>query len=128
MTNGVVIKGSQYSFDETIARLTKAVADGGNMLFANIDQSAAAKGVGLHLRPTRLLLFGNPKGGTPLMDAFPLAALDLPLKIVIWEESGRTMLAYTAAAAIAGRYDVTGKDAQIAGMTHALETIVASAT
>lgn len=124
--NGAIIRESQYPFDETVSRLTNAISAGGNAIFADIDQSAAAKSVGLSLRPTRLLVFGNPKGGTPLMEAFPLVALDLPLKIVVWEENGKVVLAYAAPRAIAARYDVTGKDGLIAGMTHAFETIVAS--
>lgn len=122
----ITTRASRHSFGETVVRLTKAIADNGNTLFADIDQSAAASGVGMRLRPTRLLIFGNPKGGTPLMEAFPLSALDLPLKIVVWEENGTTMLAYYDGATIAARYNVTGKDAQIAGMTHALASIVAS--
>jgi uncharacterized protein (DUF302 family) len=122
----VVIKSSRFEFSETVQRLTAAIGDAGNTAFADIDQSAAAQSAGLSLRPTRLLVFGNPKGGTPLMDAFPLAALDLPLKLLVWEEHGATQVAYTPPSAIAARYGVTGKDAQIAGMTHALETIVAS--
>ena len=124
--NGVIIRESQYPFDETVSRLTNAISAGGNAIFADIDQSAAAKSVGLSLRPTRLLVFGNPKGGTPLMEAFPLVALDLPLKIAVCEENGKVVLAYAAPSAIAARYDVTGKDGLIAGMTHAFETIVAS--
>ncbi len=60
--NGATIRGSQYPFDETMARLTNAISAGGNTIFADIDQSAAAKSVGLTLRPTRLLVFGNPTG------------------------------------------------------------------
>src|SRR5580658_6602379 len=101
--NDAIIRESRYSFDETIGRLTKAVSDTGNSLFADIDQSAAAEAAGLNLRRTRLLVFGNPKGGTPLMEAFPLVALDLPLKVVVWEENGRTVVAYTPAPTIAKR-------------------------
>lgn len=126
MTNGNVIMESQFAFDETTARLTEAIKAGGNTLFADIDQSAAAKLAGLSLRTTRLLVFGNPKGGTPLMEAFPLVALDLPLKIAVWEENGKVSIAYTTPATIAMRYDVIGKEALINGMTHTLEAIVAA--
>lgn len=74
----IVVKNSRYSYADMLARLTKAIADGGNTLFDHIDQSAAAQSVGLALRPTTLLIFGNPKGGTPLVDAFPLTALGHP--------------------------------------------------
>jgi uncharacterized protein (DUF302 family) len=126
MANAAVIISSRFHFDETIVRLTEAISSRGNTLFADIDQSAAAKSVELVLRPTRLLVFGNPKGGTPLMDAFPPVALDLPLKIAVWEENGKVVLAYAAPVTIAERYGVVGKDAELAGMTRTLEAIVAS--
>ncbi len=81
-------KRSRYSYSETTAKLSKAMTDGGNTIFATIDQAAAAARVGLTLRPTTLIIFGNPKGGTPLMEAFPLVALELPLKLLVWEENG----------------------------------------
>jgi len=80
----------------------------------------------MSLRPTTLLIFGNPKGGTLLMDAFPLSALDLPLKLLVWEESDTVDVAYTPANVLAARYGVAGKDALIAALDHALETVVAS--
>jgi uncharacterized protein (DUF302 family) len=120
-----VIQASRYAYSETVARLTKAAEDTGNTIFAVIDQAAAASGVGLDLRPTTLILFGNPKGGTPLMAAFPLAALDLPLKLLVWEERGMVSVAYTPASDIAARYSVTGMEARIAAMDRALEALAA---
>lgn len=78
----IITKRSRHSYPQTLEILKKAIADAGNTVFAAIDQSAAAAGVGLTLRPTTLLVFGNPKGGTPMMDAFPLVALELPLKLL----------------------------------------------
>lgn len=104
-----VVTSSRYSYADTLERLTKAITDGGSTVFDNIDQSAAAQSVGLSLRPTALLIFGNPKGGTPLMDAVPLTALDLPLKLLVWEENGKVSVAYTPAHVIAKRYMVIGK-------------------
>ncbi len=124
--NEAVVKSSRYAYADTIIRLGKAIGEAGNTIFADIDQSAVARSVGLTLRPTRLLIFGNPKGGTPLMDTFPLVALDLPLKLLVWEESGEVKVAFTPAATIARRYEVTGKDPIVAAMDHALETIVAA--
>jgi uncharacterized protein (DUF302 family) len=123
MTN-VVVRTSAHPYDETVSMLVAAIAQGGATLFATIDQQAAAESVGLSLRPTTLLVFGNPKGGTPLMDAFPLVALDLPLKVLVWEETGSVKVAYTPPSEIASRYDVTGKDQAIAAMSHQLETLV----
>jgi uncharacterized protein (DUF302 family) len=121
-----IVTSSRHSYSETLERLRAAIAAAGSTLFAEIDQSAAANSVGLILRPTTLLIFGNPKGGTLLMDAFPLSALDLPLKLLVWEAAGAVEVAYTPASSIAARYAVTGKDALIAALDAALTTIVGS--
>src|SRR5277367_6048413 len=103
-------KQSRYSYSETLERLSKAITDGGNTIFATIDQAAAAKTVGLSLRPTTLFIFGNPKGGTPLMDAFPLVALELPLRLLVWEDGNAAKVAYNTMSQIAARYGVSGMD------------------
>ena len=115
-----VVKASRYSYAETLEKLTEAIRAKGNTIFATIDQAAAAQGVGLTLRPTTLIVFGNPKGGTGLMAAFPLIALDLPLKLVVWEEGGAVKVAYVPMATIAARYGVTGQDEKIGAMDQAL--------
>jgi uncharacterized protein (DUF302 family) len=84
----VVTMRSKYDFEATVTRLKAALAARGVTLFADIDQSAAAAQAGTSLRPTRLLLFGNPKAGTPVMETNPHAALELPLKVVVWEDAG----------------------------------------
>ncbi|SOE95950.1 Uncharacterized conserved protein, DUF302 family [Burkholderia sp. D7] len=86
--SSLVTLQSKYDFEATVSRLKAALAAHGVTLFADIDQSAAATKAGASLRPTRLLLFGNPKAGTPVMEANPHAALELPLKAVVWEDSG----------------------------------------
>ena len=121
-----MIRKSRHPYDETVSKLVSEIAQGGGTLFARIDQRAAAAGAGLTLRPTTLLVFGNPKGGTPLMQAFPLAALDLPLKLLVWEENGLVNVAYTSARAIAARYDVSGQDHVIAAMDHQLAALTDS--
>ena len=85
--SSVLTLQSNYDFQTTVSRLKAALASRGVTLFADIDQSAAATGAGLSLRPTRLFLFGNPKAGTPVMAANPHAALELPFKAVIWEDA-----------------------------------------
>ena len=77
-----------YSVDETVERLTEAIGSVGGKLFAVIDQSAEADSLGLRLRDTRLLIFGKPAAGTPIMEVAPLSALDLPLKILVWTDDG----------------------------------------
>ncbi|HTV91742.1 MAG TPA: DUF302 domain-containing protein [Verrucomicrobiae bacterium] len=118
-----IVKTSRLSYPNTVAALSKAMTNGGNTIFATIDQAAAAAGVGLSLRPTTLIVFGNPKAGTGLMAAFPLTALDLPLKVVVYEEDSAVKVAYVPASAIAERYGVTGMDALIANIDHALDTL-----
>ena len=80
--NGIISQLSPYSVTETVDRLQAILQAKGITIFARIDQQAEAKKVGLSLRPTQLLLFGNPKAGTPLMVAEPTIALDLPLKVL----------------------------------------------
>ena len=85
---GVVTKLTQRSVADTVLRLKDLIADKGMTLFAAIDQSAAASQAGLQPRETVLVVFGNPAAGTLVMQSAPLAALDLPLKVVIWDDSG----------------------------------------
>ncbi|MBD2157290.1 DUF302 domain-containing protein [Leptolyngbya sp. FACHB-16] len=95
ISNGIINQPSPYSVTETINRLTALLQAKGITIFACIDQQAEAKKVGLSLPPMQLLLFGSPKAGTPLMVAEPTIALDLPLKILVWEAVGnRVWLSY----------------------------------
>ena len=103
--SGAVTKSSRRSVDETVARLLELLAARGLKVFAVIDQAAEARAVGLELRETRLVVFGNPAAGTPVMDAAPLAALDLPLKILVWaDEDAGTQVSYTDPTVLAERY------------------------
>lgn len=93
--NGIISQPSPYSVTETIDRLVAILQAKGTTIFARIDQQAEAKKASLSLLPTQLLLFGNPKAGTPLMVAEPTIALDLPLKILAWEAAdGEVWLSY----------------------------------
>src|SRR5215471_8248101 len=98
---GIVTKLSPLPVAGTVAKLTGIISDKGVKLFAVIDQSAEARQVGLSLRDTTLVIFGSPAAGTPVMAASPLAALDLPLKVLIWADAGRTMVSYYMPAALA---------------------------
>lgn len=91
---------SRLSFDETVASLTVAIERAGATLFAAIDHAGAAEEVGLAMPPTVLLICGNPRGGTPVMQAAPLAALDLPLRVLVREEGGRVLAAYHPASSM----------------------------
>jgi uncharacterized protein (DUF302 family) len=93
--NGIINQLSPYSVSETIDRLEAILQAKGITIFARIDQQAEAARVGLSMRPTQLLLFGNPQAGTSLMVAEPTIALDLPLKILAWEAAdGKVWLSY----------------------------------
>lgn len=82
---GIVSRLSPFSVEETLERLQEVIRNRNLTLFAHIDHSGAAKQVGLTMQETHVLIFGNPKGGTPLMIASPLLALDLPLKVLVWQ-------------------------------------------
>ena len=120
----VTTKISPRSGTETVSRLTGILGAKGLKVFAVIDQSAEASQVGLSLRATVLVLFGNPAAGTPVMVAAPLSALDLPLKVLIWDDAGQTKVTYYGPAALAARYelnaDLTAKLAAIDPLTDAL--------
>jgi uncharacterized protein (DUF302 family) len=101
---GVVTKVSPRSFADTVTRLTDLLAEKNVHLFSVIDQRAAAREAGLDLRDTTLVIFGNPAAGTPVMDAAPLSGLDLPLKVLIWDDAGLTKVSYYAPATLAARH------------------------
>jgi uncharacterized protein (DUF302 family) len=111
MTNepdlGVVTKTSPRSVVDTVSRLEEILASKGVKLFAVIDQSQEAREVGLELRDTTLVIFGSPRAGTPIMCAAPLAALDLPLKLLIWDDEVSTKVSYYSPSDIAGRHHLS---------------------
>lgn len=102
----IVTKVSPRSVEDTIARLTAIVDDRGLMLFAVIDHSGAAADVGLDLRDTKVVIFGSPVAGTPVMAAAPLAALD-PLKVLVWTNGVQTNVSFTSTDELASRYGLT---------------------
>ena len=103
----VVTKLSRESVAATVAELTGMITAKGMRLFAVIDQAAEARQAGLTLRETVLVTFGSPQAGTPVMAASPLAALDLPLKVLIWADEGQTKVSYYAPAALAASHHLT---------------------
>lgn len=94
---GIVNLPTHSSVDGTIARLQAMLQEKGIQIFALIDHSGEAKRVGIEMRPTKLLIFGNPKAGTPLMLAAPSIAIDLPLKLLVWEDgNGQVWISYNS--------------------------------
>jgi len=120
----IVTKLSPRPVAQTVSKLTGMIGAKGMKLFDVIDQSAEARQVGLTLRETTLVVFGSPVAGTPVMAAAPLAALDLPLKVLVWDDEGQTKVSYYAPAALAARHhlgpDLAGNLAGINALTDAL--------
>jgi uncharacterized protein (DUF302 family) len=105
--SNVVTKPSRYSVPETIDRIERAVTAKGMKVFARIDHAGEATNVGLTMKPTVLLIFGNPKGGTALMVARPTAAIDLPMKALAWEDAdGKVWLTYNSPELLHERHGV----------------------
>lgn len=124
----LVVRPSKYSVAETMDRLAAALQAKGIVPAARIDHAAAAKANGLDLKPTQVLLFGNPKLGTPLMAANPEAAIDLPMRVVAFEDAkGKVMVGYVAPQTLKTRHGLTGVDAQLATMAGALDAFVKAA-
>jgi uncharacterized protein (DUF302 family) len=122
----VTTKVSPRPVAATVARLTGILSAKGMKVFAVIDQSEEARGAGLKLRDTTLVIFGNPAAGTPVMDAAPLSALDLPLKVLIWADGSRTNVSYYSTAAIAARYGLSDELAsKLAGIDPLTDALVA---
>jgi uncharacterized protein (DUF302 family) len=123
-TTDIVTKLSHRSVADTVSVLTGLISAKGMKLFAVIDQSAEARDAGLSLRETTLVIFGSPAAGTPVMAAAPLAALDLPLKVLVWADEGQTKVSYYAPASLAARHhldaDLAGNLAGINALTDAL--------
>jgi uncharacterized protein (DUF302 family) len=122
--NGIVDRLSRYEFEETVEKLTQLLHSKGVTLFATIDHSGEAEKVGMHMLPTRLLIFGSPKAGTPLMVARPSVAIDLPLKILVWlDGDGVTWMSYNSPDYLQHRHDLPDDLLKNIAM---VETLVAS--
>jgi uncharacterized protein (DUF302 family) len=104
---GILTRSSPFSVEETLEHLLKAIQSRNLNLFAHIDHSGEARRVGLTMQEAHVLIFGNPKAGTPLMLASPLLALDLPLKVLVWQsEDNRVWVSYTNPAYLRVRYSI----------------------
>jgi uncharacterized protein (DUF302 family) len=122
----VTTKVSPRSVAATVSRLSGILSAKGMKVFAVIDQSEEARQAGLRLRDTTLVIFGNPAAGTPVMDAAPLSALDLPLKVLIWADGSRTNVTYYSPSAIAARYGLSDELAvKLAGIDPLTDVLVA---
>ncbi|HUY67651.1 MAG TPA: DUF302 domain-containing protein [Acidimicrobiales bacterium] len=123
---GLVTKKSPRSVRDTVSRLSELVAARGMKLFAVIDHSGEATAGGLDLRDTKVVIFGSPEAGTPVMTAEPLVALDLPLKVLVWDDGGQTAVTYTSPDGLAARYHLSDElAARLAGIDALTDALVA---
>ncbi len=127
--DGLISQKSKNSVDVTLDRLESIVTEKGLTVFARVDHSAGAKKVGLELRPTKLLIFGNPKVGTLMMQSNQVAGIDLPMKALAWEdETGQVWLTCSSASYLAGRHHIEDREAVVEKMTGALRIFSSYAT
>lgn len=128
---GLTIRESGYGPKETMDRLEAAVARQGMTVLVRIDHAAAAADIDMALRPTEVLIFGNLRAGTPLMQAAPTIGIDLPLKALVWQDqNGTTWLAHDEPKRLAGRHgaDVGAGSTILARMVEALRAVSSEAT
>lgn len=128
--DGLTTWVSSYGMAETMERLRSAITDHGLTVLVHIDHGAAAEQAGLSLRPTELLIFGNARSGTPLMQAAPTTGIDLPLKALVWtDEDGTTWLACNDPGWLAARHGArSGTDGVLGAMRKALAAVADKAT
>jgi uncharacterized protein (DUF302 family) len=128
--NGLITLKSAFDFATTLERLLNVLNEKGVTIFSRLDHAAGAAGVGLSLRPTILVVFGNPAAGTPLMHATQTAGIDLPLKALVWEDSvGVVNLTYNDPSWIAARHEAGNQVSQtVTTMSAALRAFAAYAT
>jgi uncharacterized protein (DUF302 family) len=119
-------KLSPRSVPETVARLSELIRAKGMKLFIVVDHSGEARAAGLELRETKLVIFGNPQAGTPVMQSAPLAALDLPLKALIWADGDQTKVSYVSPGELAARHGLSDElAARLAGIDALTDALVA---
>jgi uncharacterized protein (DUF302 family) len=127
VNNGLLIKVSKQDFAQTLKQFEAALKERGFTVFAKIDHAAEAKKAGLEMKPTVVLIWGNPKGGTPLMNAAPSLAIDLPLKTLIAEDGDRVVLSYNSIPFLKARHTVNGLDEALTRLEAALEAVTNAA-
>jgi uncharacterized protein (DUF302 family) len=127
ISQSVITKTAKGSVNDIVNKLCELIESSGLKLFAVFDHSGEARRVGLELRDTKVVTFGSPAVGTTVMQSVPLVALDLPLKLLIWDDGGQTRVSYTAPDALAARYHLSDELAQrLAGIGPISDLLVAS--
>ena len=127
--NGLITMKSPYSVDETLNRFEEAVKGKGMTVFARVDHAKGAAAVGKELRPTEVLIFGNPNIGTLLMQSNQTSGIDLPLKLLAWQDAdGQVWIAYNDPAYLVQRHNITDRDPVVEKMRNALSIFATTAT
>ena len=125
INKGIIDKPSNHAVDETVEKVKNILQSKGVTLFALVDHSGEAERVGMKMRPTKLLIFGSPKAGTPLMLAAPTIAIDLPLKLLVWEDGqGKVWISYNSLEYLKERH---GLPQDLLQNIAAIETLAAKA-
>jgi uncharacterized protein (DUF302 family) len=126
--NGVVVLNSAYPLNDTIARVKADIADKGIMFFMDVDQSKLAKGADIELRPSHLLIFGNPPLGIQFLTSNPVSGLDWPVRLLVYEDAdGGVKMAYNDFTWVAHRHGITDRDPQFQMATMVIESITSAA-
>lgn len=123
----MLVRQSTSGHSETVGRLIDAIADRGLTVFARIDHAAAARQVGMKLPAEEVVIFGNPRAGTPLMQADPQIGIELPLRMLVWEHEGRARLGYSDPRDLAARYDVAPQAKTLEAMSTLLAALATEA-
>jgi uncharacterized protein (DUF302 family) len=126
--NGVIVLDSAYSVDETVARVKADIADKSIMFFMDVDQSTLARGADIDLRPSHLLIFGNPPLGIQFLSSNPVSGLDWPVRLLVYEDAdGGVKMAYNDFTWVAHRHGITDRDPQFQMATMVIESITSAA-
>ena len=115
-----IVKKPSGSVSETVARLTGAIEKAGATVFATVDHAAGARAIGDQMDDMTLVIFGNPKIGTSIMKSAPAAGLDLPIRVLIWDDKGTTQIGYLKPEALQARYSINGAEQPLVMMGNAL--------
>ncbi|GAB4350191.1 MAG: DUF302 domain-containing protein [Oricola sp.] len=123
-----IVKDSAFPVAATADRLVAAAGNAGATVFARVDHAAGAEAIGEEMAPMVMVMFGNPKLGTPILKAAPRAGLDLPLRVLVWDDGGTTRVGYLAPGDLKARHAVEGADGAFEAMAGALDKLTDAAT
>jgi uncharacterized protein (DUF302 family) len=124
----VLVTRSKAGYADTVSQLIEAITNRGLTVFGQIDHAAAAREAGFELAAEEVVLFGNPRAGTPLMQSDPRVGVELPLRMLVWDDPDGTLLGYTDPLELAARYDVEQHRATLERMSALLAALAADAT